>query len=272
MDNDIHYPRGVSPGETLVYGGPNTRCNISSLKCSMNKDHVSCPVCRISLGLGSVYNPEASKPDPPMVNRINPNDIKPSSEFEIKQAGEKVQVTEKIVENNPPVTQNISEYRQDITPHVVEIWTGPKGDTRFSVRSSASEPSLALEYALEQFNRLGLAAVPGFKKILLDQVVTMAPPPEPVVEVDNDQDEIEDLSHIIPNKNSFGNYLRKYRQEADIKIKEFSEKLHLKPVEIYRFETNKKKPSHEILIEISEILALPDVKYSKLKAKLKEGV
>jgi hypothetical protein len=243
MDN-ICFPKGIIIGEPLIYGGPNTLCNTRSDKISANKDHVTCAACRMTLGLP-----------------INPT-VTPLKSFttEITKTGE---------ENK--VEQKITEFKQDLTPHIVEMWTGYKGRPCFSIKVSSSEPSMATELAVEQYNRLAKATDPKFKEILLDQIIPLTVPEiKPIKNEKSHQDLIDKYAHLHPRKNSFGFFLRKYRNEHSVKIITVSEAMNEEVEDIYMFECNMAWPTNEQLLLLSEILNLNDKQYSKLKQKLIE--
>lgn len=250
MNNDTCYPKGIITGDPIVYGGPNTLCNVRSDRISANKDHITCWECKRILGIENVYS-----------NYIpNYPTEKPVIETEIKKTGEEI-----------TVNQKISEFKQDLTPHVVEMWTGPKGRPCFKIKVSSSEPAVATELAVEQYNRLAKATDPKFKEIFLDQIVPIVIP-EPV-SIKNEktvQDRIDKYAHLHPNKNSFGYFLRKYRNEKTIKMITVSENMNEDIEDIYMFECNMSWPTQEQLLLLSEILNLNDKQYSKLKQKLLE--
>jgi hypothetical protein len=252
MKNDNHL---LQVGEPLVFGGPNTLCGNISQSVSMNKDHLTCWECKRILGISTPVKE---------IDKILRTEFEPKRihETEITKTGEKTQVEQKI-----------TEFKQDLTPHYVEIWTGPKGRPCFKIKAFSSEPSIATELALEQFNRLAKAVDPKWKDILLDQIVPIEPE-KPVIKTGKTEKEIEEerirKSINTPHKNSFGYFLRKYRTEKSISATQLAEGLNVDIPEIFDFECQMAWPDKEQLLLISEILNLEDRQYTKLKIKLEE--
>ncbi len=247
MNNDICYPKGIIVGDPIVYGGPNTLCNTNSLNISANKDHITCASCRMTLGLP--------------ILPLNPSTT-PLKTFttEITHTGE----TNK-------VEQKITEFKQDLTPHYVEMWTGPKGRTCFKIKVCSSEPALATELAVEQFNRLTKAVDSKFNPILLDQIIPIQEIKVPVKENKYEEETVaEKYAGLKPKTNSFGFFFHKYRMEKNITIRTVSENMNLDLEDVYLFQCNKAWPTTEQLLSISEILNLTDKQYTKLKAKVLE--
>lgn len=168
--------------------------------------------------------------------------------------------------------------RQDLEPNYCEIWTGPKNQIYFKVRSSKNDLSLAVDETVEQYNRLATSL--HKPKINLDEIII---PGQIVSEekIKEDSSKLAAWEVIAESKRSknksplaFGNRLRKFRRMKGIKIVYLASKLNeVSKEDLLKIELNESPPpSSENILLIAEILNLNDKQWAKLNNSAKRDV
>lgn len=165
--------------------------------------------------------------------------------------------------------------RQDLEPNYCEIWTGPKNQVYFKVKSSKNDLSIAVEETVEQYNRLATSL--HKPKINLDEIII----PGQIVSDTKTKEESAKLagwevlaeSKRSMNRNikAFGNRLRKFRREKGFKISFVASKLeNITKEDLLKIELNElPPPSSENILLLSEILKLNDKQWAQLNNSAK---
>lgn len=168
--------------------------------------------------------------------------------------------------------------RQDLEPNYCEIWTGPKNQVYFKVKSSKNDLSIAVDETVEQYNRLATSL--HKPKINLDEIII---PGQIVSEekIKEDSSKLAAWEVIAESKKSknksplaFGNRLRKFRRMKGIKIAYLASKLNeVSKEDLLKIELNESPPpSGENILLIAEILNLNDKQWAKLNNSAKRDV